>query len=277
MTISTRDQLIDAMANNSSRLVVDKASVSGTAAGIFQSYWRATGQPAQGGTPGAAATCNNTTVGGIGFAQQTSPATSYLSILEVASGVAGQTVEVHDRLAHMGGLSGTVTTAQTVGIDLLTMAGTDNIAARKGDSTYSDVQWWLEWYTTTGASAVTATVNVTYDDGSTGNLSAISLAASRPASSMIGLNVFNPSSGRYIRGVNSVTLSATTGTAGSFGVTATRYRAGNFCPFANARFTADWAQLGIPEVSNSACLFVVMLPGASTATNIRATGKIAHG
>lgn len=278
MTITTRDQLIDALANNSSRLIVDKNSTGiSAAAGSFQSYWRGIGQPAQAAIPGAAAVCNNTTLGALGFAQQTAPVTSYLALIEISSSVAVQTIEIHDRLAHMGGLNGTLTTAQTVGIDLQTLDGTDNVSARKGDSNYSDVQWWLEWYTQTGGTAVTATVNVTYSDGSTGNLSAISLAATRPAAHMVSLNAFNPSAGLFIRGINSVTLSATTGAAGSFGVTATRYRSGSFCPVANARFTSDWASTGLPEIQNSSCLFVVMLASTATSTAIRATGKIVHG
>lgn len=276
MTISTRDQLIDALGNNSSRIVVDKAAITAVT-GAFHSYWRATGQPAQANTPTTGATCNHNTLGAIGFSQQTSPAQSYLAITESVSSLAGQTIEIHDRLAHMGGLSGVVTTAQTVGVDLDTLGGTDNVSARKGDSNYSDVQWWLEWYTPTGGTAVTATVNVTYNNGTTGNLSAISLAATRPSAFMVALNTFNPSTGLFIRGVNSVTLSATTGTAGNFGVTATRYRSGAFCPVGNARFTSDWASTGLPEILNSSCLFIVMLASQSGATSIRATGKIAHG
>jgi hypothetical protein len=180
---------------------------------------------------------------------------------------------------HMGGLSGTVTTAQIVNLDISANLATDDLGARKGDANYSDVQWWLEWYTATGSSVVTATVAVTYDDGTTGNLTAQSLAATRPASHMIPLNGLIPAAaaGKYIRAVTSVTLSATTGTAGSFGVTATRYRAANFLPLANARFTADWAALGLPEILNNSCLFAVMLTSTTTTGTLRATGKISHG
>ena len=278
MTITTRDQLIAAMANNTSRIIIDKGTISGVAAGAFFSYWRVTGQPGQGAIPAATAVCDDNLVGALQFAQQTSPSTSYLALLEAALSAAN-TLELHDRLVHMGGLSGTLTTAQTVGMDLNSLLSTNNLSARIGDSNYSAVQWWLEWYTNTGGTAVTATVNVTYNDGTTGNLSAISLAATRVASFMQPLNTSIPaaSSGKYIRGVNSVTLSATTGTAGSFGVTATCYRAGTFTPVANARFTSDWAQLGLPEISNSSCLFPVCLYSVATGTTIRATGKILHG
>lgn len=279
MSINTRDKLIDALGNNSSRIILDKATIASQAAGTFVSLWRATGQPGQGAIPAAAATCNNTTTGCIGFNQQTAPATSYGAYLDCATGNAAMTTELHDRLAHMGGLSGTVTTAQTVGIDLNTMGGTDNVSTRKGDTNYSDVQWWLEWYTATGATGVNATVNVTYNDGSTGNLTAIALGASRPASFMQPLNSLIPAaqSGLYIRGVNSVTLSATTGTAGSFGVTATRPRMTISTPIANYKSVSDWAMLGLPEIFNSSCVFPIVLTSTTSSGTVRGSGKIAHG
>lgn len=278
MAIDTIDKLVAAMGNNSSRLIIDKASIANAAAGQFHSLWRATGQPGQGAIPGAVAVPNHVTTGAIGFNQQTSPATSYLGILEGLCANAGTTLEIHDRLAHMGGLSGTVTTAQTVDVDLNALTAND-VVARRGAADYSDVTWWLEWYTDTGATAVNATVNVTYNDGSSGNLSVIALAATRRASFMVPLNGYIPAadSGKFIRDVNSVTLSATTGTAGSFGVTATRYRAALFKPLANARFTADWAGLGLPEIPNSACLFAIQLASTTSTGIVRATGKIVHG
>ena len=278
MTISTRDQLQDALANNSSRLVVDKASIASLAAGNFASLWRATGQPGQGAIPAAAAVCDNTLTGAFQFNQQTAPATSYLAWAYFNCGNSAMTVEFHDRLMHMGGLSGIVTTAQTVGIDISANLATSNLDARKGDANYSDVQWWLEWYTATGATAVTATVNVTYNDNTTGSLS-VALAATRPASQMIPLNGFIPAAGagKYIKAVTSVQLSATTGTAGSFGVTATRLR--SVCPvnLANKSEIFDWAQLGLPNVPNSACLMMVALTSTTSTGTIRGGGKVAHG
>jgi len=279
MTITTVDGLIEAMGNNSSRVVIDKASIANAAVGQFHSLWRATGQPGQGAIPTAAAPCDNTLLGSIQFTQQTAPATSYLAILEGLCSNAGSTLEIHDRLAHRGGLVGNIATAQTVDLDLNALLSLDNLNARKGDSNFSDVQWWLEWYADTGGTAVNATVNVTYNDGSSGNLSVIALAATRRASFMQPLNGFIPAadSGKYIRDVNTVTLSATTGTAGNFGVTATRYRAALYKPLANARWPADWAQLGLPEIQNESCLFCVQIAGATSTGIVRATGKIKHG
>lgn len=276
--ISTRDALIDALGNNSSRIILDKATITGQTAGTFVSLWRATGQPGQGAIPGAAANCNDATTGGINFTQQTSPATSYITYLDAATGNAAMTLELHDRLMHMGGLSGTVTTAQTANLDLNGVTA-DNMVARVGDSNFSDVQWWLEWYTATGSTAVTATVNVTYNDGTSANLSAISLAATRPASFMQPLNSYIPAadSGKYIRDVNTVQLSATTGTAGSFGVTATRPRATITTPIANYKSVADWAALGFPQIYNSSCLFPLVLTSTTSSGTVRGGGKISHG
>ena len=277
--IENIDNLVKALGINSSRIVLDKASIASQTANSYCSLWRATGQPGQGAIPTVVATCNNTTVGTIGFNQQTSPSTSYGAYLEIATGNAAMTMELHDRLASMGGLNGTLTTAQSVNLDLSTLLSTDNINVRKGDNNYSDVQWWLEWYTATGGTAVTATIAVTYNDGTTGNLSVLSLAATRPASHMIPLNSLIPSaqSGKFIRGIVSVTLSATTGTAGNFGVTVTRPRMTLSSPFANFKFIADWAQLGLPEIYNSSAIFPIVLTSTTSTGTVRGGGKIAHG
>lgn len=278
MTITTRDQLISALANNSSRLVIDKASMPNTAIGQFHSLWRATGQPGQAAIPAAAAVCAHGLLGSFNFTQQVAPATSYLAYLDAVSGNSATTLEIHDRLMHMGGLSGIVTTAQTVNADLAANLGVNNLAERIGDANYSDVQWWLEWYADTGATGVTATVNVTYGDGTSSNIPVV-LAGSRRSSFMQPLNGLIPAadSGKFIRDVNTVTLSATTGTAGGFGVTATRKRASLSLPVGNVQWSADWAGLPIGEVPNDSCLFALLIVGSTSTGTLRGSGKIAHG
>ena len=274
MTIATLDQLVNAMGNNTSRIVIDKTSINGHAAGNLVSLWRATGVPAVGNIPAAAALCTNATLGAIGFTQQTNPATSYFGQLFSVNSLSAMVLEIRDRLAEMGGLNGTLITAQTVGLDLSTTGG--GIAAdRRGDANYSDVQWFLEWYTATGATVVNATVNVTYDDASTGNLAVISLAATRPAGLLIPL--IPAVNGRFIRGVNSVTLSATTGTAGSFGVTATRLRAIQPQMLANLSTVFDWQMLGLTEVPNGSCLMLNVLTSTTSSGAVRGGGKIIYG
>ena len=278
MTITTRDKLIDALGNNSSRLVINKASISNAAAGQFHSLWRATGQPGQAAIPAAAAVCNNALTGALNFAQQTSPATTYGTWANAMCSNNATTLEIHDRLMHMGGLSGASTGSQTVNLDLNANLGSDNISARKGDANFSDVQWWMEWYTDTGSTAVTATVGVTYNDGTTGTLS-VALAATRRASLMIPLNGFIPAAaaGKYIRDIDTVQLSATTGSAGSFGFTATRPRMTMPLSLANKMETFDWAALGLPEIFNSSCLMILQVASTTTTGTVRGGGKLSHG
>lgn len=278
MAITTLDGLVNAMGNNTSRIVLDKASIASQAVGTYVSLWRAFGQPGQGAIPAAAAVCNNALTGAISFTQQTAPATTYGAYMNAVSSLAAMTVEIHDRLMHMGGLSGVLTTAQTVDVDIAANLASNNLAARIGDANYSDIQWWLEWYTATGATAVTATVAVTYNDGTTGTLS-VSLTATRPASFMLPLNGLIPAAaaGKYIRSVDSVTLSATTGTAGSFGVTATRPRMTLPLNIANKTEMADWQLLGLPEIYNSSCLFPLVLTSGTSSGTLRGGGKLIHG
>ena len=278
MTITTRDQLIAALGNNSSRFVIDKASISNAAAGQFHSLWRATGQPGQAAIPAAAAVCNNALTGALNFAQQTSPATTYGTWANAMCSNNATTLEIHDRLMHMGGLSGTSTGSQTVNLDINANLASNNLDARKGDANFSDVQWWMEWYTDTGGTAVTATVGVTYNDGTTGTLS-VALAATRRASLMIPLNGFIPAAaaGKYIRDIDTVQLSATTGSAGSFGFTATRPRMTMPLSLANKMETFDWAALGLPEIFNSSCLMILQVASTTTTGTVRGGGKLSHG
>lgn len=279
MTINTLDGIFNALANNSSRVVLDKASIANAAAGQFHSLWRATGQPGQGAIPTTAAVCQDQLIGCMNFAQQVDPSTSYLGYFEAVCSNSAVTLEIHDRLMHLGGLNGTLATAQAASVDLSVNLANSNLAARIGDPNYSDVQWWLEWYTDTGATATTVTVNVTYNDGTTGNLTAASLTATRRASFLLPLNGLIPAaaSGKYIRAVNTVQLTATTGTAGNLGVTATRPRASLGCPVANIKWSADWASLPVSETPNDSCLFVIQIAGATSTGTVRGGGKIAHG
>lgn len=271
MTISTVDGFLDALANNNSRLVIDKASLANAAAGQFFSLWTATGVPGTGTIPTSAVVPTKATTGAFGFTNQTAPATSYLGWLAVQHSNSASNLEIHDRLACMGGLSGTVTTAQGA----LSLVTTDPGADRRGDSNYSNVMWWLEVYTALGATGVNATVNVTYNDDSTGNLTAIALGATPRAGRLYPL--VSASAGKFIKAVNSVTLSATTGTAGNFGITATRQRTSVSAPLLNKTETFDWAQLGLPEIPNDSCLMLVMLCVTTSTGTVRGQAKIAHG
>lgn len=279
MTITTRDQLIDALANNSSRIVIDKASIANAVAGQYFSLWRATGQPAQGAIPGTTpAIPTSATTGAIGFANQTAPAASYLAWLNAVSGNAATNIEIHDRVAHMGGLVLNVTTSQNVLMDVGS-GGLNLAAARRGDANFSDLQWWLEVYTDGGATASNATINVTFNDASSANLAVQAVGGTLRAGRMIPLTplIQAADQGKFIQDINTVILSASTGTAGSFGFTCTRPRTVLPTNIANKTEVADWAQLGLPEIANDSCLQLIALCGTTSTGTLRGGGKIAHG
>lgn len=272
---NARNEIIAGLATNSNRVLWDKAAIASQVVGQYTSLWRVAGVPAIGAIPAAAAYCTKALLGSLGFDNQIAPATSYLAYHTLIAGSANTNLEIHDRIAHMGGLNGTLTTAQTVGIDLLTInAGGAVPADRLGDANYSDIQWWLEWYTATGATASNATVNVTYNNGTTGNLAVIAVGATIAASQCRGL--ITASNGLFIRAVNNVTLSASTATAGSFGVTATRQRSSMSAPVANVVYIFDWAQLGCSEIPNDSCIFGMFLSTATSTGAIKGQGKIIH-
>ena len=280
MTISTRDQLIDALANNSSRIVIDKASLANAAAGQLFSLWRATGQPAQGAIPGTTpALATSALAGAFGFTNQTAPAASYLAWLSMVTGNSALGIEIHDRIAHVGGLVLNVTTAQNITGLNLTAGGLNPPADRLGAANFSDGQWFLEVYTDGGATASNATINVTYSDGSSGNLNVQAVGGTLRAGRLIPLTPLIPTAqqGLFIRGINSVTLSASTGTAGNFGFTYTRQRTGVGMLVANKQEQFTWADLGLPAIPNDACLQFVMTCSATSTGTLRGQGKIAHG
>jgi hypothetical protein len=117
------------------------------------------------------------------------------------------------------------------------------------------------------------TVNVTYNDDTTANV-VLNAAATSRASGMYP--IVSGVAGKFIKAINSVTH-ATTGTAGNYGITATRPRTGVSTAIANKIESYDWAQLGLPEIPNDACLMMIMLCSTTTTGIVRGQGKIAHG
>jgi len=241
-----------------------KAAIT-SVSGVPYSLWRATGFPTQPAIPVGLVSCTSATPGGV-FLRTVASGVSYLADMTVRNSVAAQLHVFLDRLAHNGNFSGTLTTAQTVNLDASTL--TVN-AARKGAADWSELMWYLEWYTATGSTAVTATVSVVYSDGTTGNLSPIALAATRPIGFLVSLNSYIPSakSSLYIRAVNTVTLSASTGVAGAFGVTLAKRVVTVSTSLATYASHITYEAAAMPDLPNGTCLWCIVIPG-STSTGI---------
>lgn len=283
MTITAVSELGKSSRSKYIDFVISKASLANTTAGGHYSLWTTAGLPAPGAAPGTTPIVpTNLTTGSIPIVNRTAPAKNYISELDFSAAVSLTTIEIHDRLLTVSGLNGTLTTLQTItGMDLNSFLATSNLDQRKGDANYSDVQWWVEWYTATGATASNMTINALFNDGTSGNLVVAALGANFgrlgrffSINSLIGA----ADQGKFIRGINSVQLSASTGTAGNFGFTATRYRCHAMARTANMLNKRNWDVIGFPEIFESSALFPVVLVGNSTSSGVvQANGKLVYG
>jgi hypothetical protein len=227
---------------------ISKASISNALAGGMTSLFRATGQPTQPSIPGAWATPVDSDTGYFTFTNPTNPVETYLTGIGLQMANAGSFM-LFDRCGHMGGLSGTNTGAQTV---------SGSIPASRGLlSDGSDAQWWLEWYTDTGATGVNATITYTNQSDVGSRTCVVALAATMRAGRM--LPILPTTAGDVIKSIQSVTLSATTGTAGSFGVTLTRQIANVPTAVTNQISRLGPLDLGFPRIYNDAALFGAVL------------------
>jgi hypothetical protein len=284
MSITTHSLLINSLRNSSyQQLIVDKASLTNQLAGFWGSYWTSTGFPTAGAIPAAVAVCNNSLTGGMPTVNPIGTDKMYIGSIEASMINGLQSVEIHDRLVHMGGLSGTVATptAQNVLIDLAntTLLSASNLDARKGASDYSEVHWWVENYTDCGATTVNLTANAVFNDGTSASLTALSLQRFRTGQSYL-LNGLIPAAqaGKYIRGINTITLSATTTGAGNFGITCTIFKASVFLSQANASDKRFWYGLSMPEIKASSCLSLIAPASiAGTPGALRAVVRTCNG
>ena len=282
MAITTVDQFHLANDSHYQEFLVSKASLANAAAGQYFSLWTAAGLPGTGAAPGGVGVGpvvpNNTTTGAILLPDALAPEENYISELEMTAANPMTTVEIHDRLAHQSGFSGIVTTGQIAAFDFNAISSS-NVSERKGDANYSDIQWWLEWYTATGATASNATINAVFNDGSSNNLTVVAVGGTVRAGRMIPLNslIDAADQGKFIRGINSITLSASTGTAGNFGITATRYRCSLLARTTNVRNRAIWEQLAFPQIYPQSALFPIVLTSTTNTGVINSLVKVVHG
>lgn len=258
MAISTLDGLLAAFgAGTTQRAVVNKASIATQGTAGFTALWRATGTPGQGSTPSTQATCDKTLTGALlNFTNASSTDKLYIARANFTSANSGTTLYIYDRLAHMGGLSGVTTGNQTVGVDV-SVAG---LADRCNQTDYHDVEWWWEIYADIGTSAQTCTVTYTTVPGPGTTTTTFSLGGASPLNQ--DSRTFNiPINAQ---GITTVSIGTTTGTAGSWGITARKLLAVCPLPLANYGNSFDWAQLGLPEVPDDACLELVLQTGTTT-------------
>lgn len=275
MAITTVDGLLAAMTSTTrNRLYYNKGGFNAGAYGLMTSYWVAGGNPGSGTIPSSPATCSASTAGGIPIQSPINNQSLYLARFS-ATTTNGVGIDIVDRLAHMGGLSGIVTTTQAVNLDLSALLSVDNIAVRRGRSDWSNVQWFLEWYVATGSTSTTITVSYTDHNGVSGKTTTVTTNGITRTGHMLRIV---PNGTDYIRSVDSVTLSTSTGTAGNFGVFAFVEK-GSIGLGSSAQQLAerDWAQLGLPVIEANSCLQFINYNITTTAGTISGSVFLVQG
>ena len=219
-----------------------------------------------GAAPTTAVVPTSATAGALG---QPNPASGQLSIIGARFSALNPGVYlVVDRLSHQGGLSGTVATAQTTNL------GT---AALTRYTSGDGVLMGLTIYTQIGTTATTVTCSYTNQAGTAGQVSplvAIGGTGFREASRLILLPFAGTDSGA--RAVASVTLAATTGTAGNFGVTLFKplfaiHVADGSGVVSAAGLISGFSGGGAPAIVDNACLSIMCL---MMGTNANGSGAL---
>lgn len=233
-------------------------AVNGVSATITSGRWHSTwtwdGIPSGGSAPGSGSIPTNATAGAL---VQTDPGGGRTKYLVGGGGfcnVAGAFI-LYDRLYHHSGFSGTSTSAQNATAAALTRntGGVGN-------------QIWIEIYTAIGATATTVTATYTNQAGTSGQTTVsrtIGGSGLSEAAKILQLPLASGDTG--VRSVQSVTLAASTGTAGNFGVTIARPLAFFAIPTNGVGVWQSFMDgMQMPSIDTGACLNLLWMPGTGT-------------
>jgi hypothetical protein len=239
------------------------AAATAPVAGRMASAWTYDGTPGGGDAPTVGAIPTRTTQGALPF---TAPGGGREKFL-VSAGVTSLTSGVYllyDRLFHIGNLSGTVTTSQTV------QGTTPSPALTRNTGGAGNIVWY-EIYTIIGTTGTTLTMNYTDQDGNSAS-STINIGATNFREVTRAQRIPLAAGDTGVRAVASVQLSATTGTAGAFGITIAQPLA--WIPV-NVAGTSGWRDYttglpGIPAIHPDACLALAYISAGTIAPEISA-------
>jgi hypothetical protein len=259
MSLDTVDKLVKGIANNTTVNFFKQSIINRTAADMV-SLWYGIGYDKLGELPTTTAYCNKNTVGALPIPTILETEKLYIAKFSEVSSVIGNLM-LFDRLSHMGGLNGTLTTLQSVNLDIV---GPSSQGRCKTDGT--DVQWYLEWYIATGTTARNITITYTNQDNVSGRIVTYALPATRRES--FCFPIFPNLQDTGIKSIESIQLNGTTGIVGNFGVTARKYILG--CPnmVLGTGCILDYASTGLFELKGMECLELLYFCGSTATGNI---------
>lgn len=223
------------------------------------SLWQYEGMPSGGATPTIAQIPTRTTIGAMPFTAPIASQEKFLISAGITSTVAGIYV-LYDRLFHIGGLNAAITTDQPIqGSTALTRntEGIGNIA-------------FYEIYSQIGTTSATLTMTYTNQSGVAGQVSTINIGGTgfREATRMQRIPLASGDTG--IRVIEKIALSASTGTAGNFGITLVQPISWQSMSSPGVMGWRDYTTglPGIPSIHPNACLSYIFRGGVATAPDI---------
>lgn len=265
MAITTEAGLQTAT-QNGRRVRFYKGGAVAAANGYFTT-WRLAGLPGAAGSPTTTgAQLTRTSTGALPI--PAASATSYIAEWEGAA-LFTQTFLLCDRLVEFAGLSGTVTTAQTVSALALPSRATGA----------TDVELWLEIHTAIGSTASpTVTASYTNQSGTSGRTA--TLVGGIPASggAVHRCYPFALQAGDTgVQSVQSVTSTTSTTTAGNMGLTLRRTLLMGMVPYVGGSFSFGWAECDLQRCPDDAALEIVSATTGGTYGNLTGAIRVAQG
>lgn len=257
MALDTRDKLV-ALVVSGEHVPIVIPSRSNMAAAYICSLWGVASRGVRwptGSIPSTAENPTDATTGAILLPAFSGSNKGYIVSFK-PMGATVNTWMVYDRIGHMGGLSGTNTGSQTVSLAISTPV-TDG----RCRSDMADVEWYVEIYTDIGTTAANLTVTYT-DTADTGSktITITGFSGASPLNRAGRCVTLTPTDGIPIKSVQSVQLSGTTGTAGSFGITARVRKCVVGQMIANISPPGtDGISIGLPEIKSNVCLEVLVI------------------
>lgn len=253
MAINTFSEFKDGLVNQPFRIQYVKDSISTTARMIYTS-WRMFGSPSQAAIPTSAVAISSATLGAAPFPGGTLN-NLRLRQADWSIGATGGGLILCDFLTVQGGLSGTVNTAQTTNLPTAALT-----RFTSGEGVLAAVQI----YTAVGSTGTFFTCSYTNQAGTPGQTSKatrIGTSSYNGADRLLIMSLANGDTG--VRSVESVTLAATTGTAGNFGITLFKPLAILTSDFGEGRAASNnmliSGGLQLEAIPESACLGLIMM------------------
>lgn len=259
-TFSNLDAVIAALPGQHLRL--GKNGFTGEGNGTWHSLWKVAGNPSAASTPptGNGEIPTKSTTGAVPFLNASVGNKLHLGKASVSAGSVG-TLVIYDRLWHNSGFSGASTSAQTI-------ASPPTLT--RPDALGAGVEIWGEVYTAMGATASTFTATYTNQDGTAGQQATYVMPANALTVGQIFPFAF-ATGDTGARTISQVQLSASTGTAGDFGLVLLRRLAEIPVKIAGGGELLDAFQLALENIDNDACLTFMWFANATTVNPIQAS------